>query len=83
VKVAFTWRDPKTRYRTDEAESYANYREVQGLMMPFNVSRSSNGEVVSQRFITEMKWNQNPPAAMFDPKAAVVGASDKTKSKKK
>lgn len=83
VKVSFTWRDPKTRYRTEEAESYASYREVQGLMMPFNISRSSNGEVVSQRFVTEMKWNQNPPATMFDPKAAVVGASDKTKSKKK
>src|SRR5512142_3004987 len=52
LKKSFTWRDPKTRDRTEEAEGYDNYRPTQGVQMPLSVTRYKNGEAVNQRFIT-------------------------------
>jgi hypothetical protein len=65
-RVSFVWRDPKTRDRTEEAEGYDNYRLVQGIMTPFSVTRYRDGLTVNQRFITETKYNQNPPDSLFN-----------------
>lgn len=75
LKVAFTWRDPKTRDRTEEAEGYDNYRPVQGIMSPFSITRYKNGETASQRFITATSYNQNLPDKLFE--AAAMPESGK------
>ena len=72
LKKAFTWRDPKTRYRTEEAETYENYRPVQGIMTPFSITRYKNDDAVSQLFITEASINKGLADSMFDAKAAVL-----------
>jgi hypothetical protein len=69
LKKSFTWRDPKTRDRTDEAEGYDNYRLVQGVQMPVSITRYKDGEAVNQRFITSVSVNQNLPDSLFEPKA--------------
>jgi hypothetical protein len=71
IKKDFTWRDPKTRERNDESEIYDNYRDVQGIMTPFSVTRKKNGLNVNQRFITEVKYNQNLPDSLFDASVTV------------
>jgi hypothetical protein len=66
IKKTFTWRDPKTRDRTEESEIYDNYRNVQGVMTPFSSSRQKNGMNTSQRFINSVKYNQNLPDSLFE-----------------
>ncbi len=71
IKKTFVWRDPKTRDRTEESEVYDNYRPVQGIMTPFSVTRQRDGWATNQRFIFEVKYNQNLPDSLFE---AALGA---------
>jgi hypothetical protein len=66
IKKSFTWRDPKARDRNQEEEIYDNYKEVQGIMTPYSITRKLNGEMLSQRFIDAVRYNQNLPDTMFD-----------------
>lgn len=76
VKESFSWRDPLDKQRNVEDEIFDNYRLVQGIMTPFDVTRMFNGEMAAQSFLTEAKYNQNLPDSLFDPEAA---KSDKRK----
>ena len=67
VKKSFEWRDPVDRQKNLEEEVYENYRQVSGIMAPFNVTRSFNGDMASQRFFNSVTINQGLDAAMFDP----------------
>jgi hypothetical protein len=80
IKRTFVWRDPQTRDRTEESEIYDNYRSVQGIMTPMSITRQKNGLATNQRFITEVKYNQNIPDSMF---AATITAPAKGQDKGK
>jgi hypothetical protein len=69
VKKTFTWRDPTDKQRNTEDEIYDNYREAQGVMTPFTLTRFFNGEMVSQRFLTTVTYNQGLPDSKFEPQA--------------
>ncbi len=71
LRVAFTWRDPKSRERTDEAEGYDNYRPIQGIMTPFSVTRYRNNQPVNQRFINSTSYNQGLADTMFAAPATI------------
>jgi hypothetical protein len=68
-KISFSWRDPKSHDRTEDAEGYDAYRPAQGIMTAFSVTRYRDGEAVNQRFITETKYNQNLADSMFNASA--------------
>ncbi|MFB3915281.1 MAG: hypothetical protein ACE14M_01020 [Terriglobales bacterium] len=72
LKKAFTWRDPKTRYRTEEAEAYENYRPVQGVMVPLSITRYRNDDAVNQVFVSQVSINQGLSDVMFDAKAVAA-----------
>jgi hypothetical protein len=67
VKKSFTWRDPLDRQKNLEEEVYENYRQVSGVMAPYNVTRYFNEDMASQRFLNSVTVNQGPDSAMFDP----------------
>lgn len=71
IKKSFTWREPKTRDRNDEAEVYDNYRDVQGIKTPFSITRQKNGLNTNQRFLNQVTYNQNLPDSLFNPEAAL------------
>ncbi len=83
VRKSFEWRDPVDRQKNLEEEIYENYRLVQGVMTPYNVSRYFNGDMASQRFIFSATLNQSLDESMFDPNSGYnpIKAADK-KSKK-
>ncbi len=70
VKKSFSWRDPEDKERNTEEEIFDNYRQVQGIMTPFDVTRSFNGDMAAQSFLTDVKYNQNLSDSLFDPQAA-------------
>jgi len=67
VRKTFEWRDPVDRQKNLEEEIYENYRQVSGVMAPFNVTRYFNGDMTSQRFLNSVTINQGLEPAMFDP----------------
>ena len=67
VKKSFKWRDPVDRQLNLEEEVYENYRQVQGIMTPSNVTRYFNGDMANERFIFSTTFNTGLDQAMFDP----------------
>jgi hypothetical protein len=67
VKKSFEWRDPVDREKNLEEEIYENYRQVSGVMAPYNVTRYFNGDMASQRFLYSVTINQGLDQAMFNP----------------
>jgi hypothetical protein len=65
VKKTFSWRDATDKQRNVEGEVYDNYREVQGIMTPFTVTRYYNGDMSGQRFITTVSYNQGISDSQF------------------
>jgi hypothetical protein len=70
VKKSFSWRDPTDKERNVEEEIFDNYRQTQGIMTPFDVTRTFNGDMAAQSFLTDAKYNQNLSDSLFDPQAA-------------
>lgn len=69
VKKSFSWRDPVDRQKNIEEEVYDNYRQISGVMAPYNITRYFNGDMASQRFLNSVTINQGLDEAMFDPKS--------------
>jgi hypothetical protein len=69
VKKSFSWRDPTDRQKNVEEEVYENYRQVSGVMAPYNLTRYFNGDMTNQRFLNSVTINQGLDEAMFDPRS--------------
>jgi hypothetical protein len=67
IKKSYVWRDPVDKERNLEEEIYDNYRQVQGVMVPWGFTRYFNGDMQSQRFASGVHINQGLNPAMFDP----------------
>lgn len=69
VRKSFSWRDPTDKQRNVEEEIYDNYREAQGIMTPYDVTRTFNGEMAAQSFLTSASYGQSLDPTLFDPHA--------------
>jgi len=67
IKKSFEWRDPIDKQKNLEEEVYENYRQISGIMTPYNVTRYFNGDMSNQRFLNSVTINQGLDPAMFDP----------------
>jgi hypothetical protein len=70
IKKSFTWRDSEDKQRNIEDEVYDNYRPVQGVQIPFDVTRLFNGEMSAQYFLYSATLSPALTDTLFDPKAA-------------
>lgn len=68
IKKTFTWRDPETRERNEEAEIYGDYHLIQGINTPFQIAREHNREMTRQRFLTSITYNTGIADSFFEPK---------------
>lgn len=66
VKKTYSWRDPVDKQRNVEDEVYDNYREVQGIMTPFDITRYYNGDMSNQRFLNSVSYNKGLSDSMFE-----------------
>jgi hypothetical protein len=65
VKKTYSWRDPTDKLRNTEDEVYDNYRLVQGIMTPHDVTRFYNGDMANQRFLTSVTYNKGLSDSLF------------------
>src|SRR5439155_614401 len=52
--------------RNVEEEIYDGYRLVQGVMTPFSITRSYNGEMSNQRFLNSVTYNKGLEDSLFN-----------------
>ena len=70
IKKTFAWRDPTDKLRNTEDEVYDAYRETQGIMTPYSVTRFYNGEMSNQRFLNTVTYNNALNESMFAAKTS-------------
>ena len=67
LSLTYKYRNETYKDFDSETVEYDNYQQVQGIMTPYIISRFHNGELVGQRFVTKVKYEDTLPASMFDP----------------
>jgi hypothetical protein len=63
----FQFRDDRFHDWDTDTEVYDDYQPFQGIMTPMNITRSHNGEMVSQRFFTKVRYNDTISDDVFNP----------------
>jgi hypothetical protein len=66
LRKTYTTRDPETGERVEQAESFDNYRLLQGVQTPTRITRYKNDIMTAQRFITTVTYNTGIPDPKFD-----------------
>jgi hypothetical protein len=67
LRRIFQWRNQQFKDFDEDAEDYADYHDVQGLPTAMTITRYKNGDMVAQRFITKVTYNDPIDATEFDP----------------
>lgn len=57
--------DPKTQFKSQEIEYYANFHPIQGVEMPFQTARDRNGLKVYQTFYDKCNYNTGVADSLF------------------
>jgi len=70
LRRTFEWRDPLYKDKNLDAEEYDDYHTVNGLPTPFTLTRFKNDDMISQRFLDHVTYNQDLPADFWDVNAA-------------
>jgi hypothetical protein len=56
IQSCWSWRDTDKTLMQD-CESYDRYRLIQGVQTPFQITRSRNGQVFGEKFLTSITYN--------------------------
>jgi hypothetical protein len=65
VKQVTERRDPLTKDRIEEVTRYSKYREVDGVMWPYDIQRERNGEKIYQMYSDSVAVNQDLKDNLF------------------
>ena len=66
LRRTFQWRNEKFKDHDEDAEDYEDYHTIQGLPTPFSITRYKNGDMVSQRYIVKVSYNEPLQPSLFD-----------------
>jgi hypothetical protein len=58
LRRTFEWRDPVYKDKNLDAEEYDDYHTIDGFPTPFTITRFKNDEMISQRFLDRISYNQ-------------------------
>jgi len=67
LRRTFRWRNATYKDFDEDSEEYDAYQVVEGFQTPFTITRYHNGEMVEQRYITDVDYNTVLPADLFEP----------------
>jgi hypothetical protein len=67
LRRTFRWRNPQFKDYDEESETYDDYHTIQGLPTPLTITRTHNGEMSNQRFLTRVVYNLPLAPSLFDP----------------
>jgi hypothetical protein len=72
IRKSFTVRDPVYKDKNTFAEIYSEYRDVQGIQTPFVITRMKNDDMVAQRFLSKVAYNQGLQDSFFIPPTSIA-----------
>lgn len=72
LRLSYEWRDPRFHDKNLDTVEYDNYQRVDGIAMPFTVTRMRNGETVGQSFLRSVQYNLALPKDFFNPDIAAA-----------
>ena len=72
VSVSWRWRDAEFKDWDTDAVEFADYHSVQGIMTPYSVTMTHNGDTTGERFVTKVVYNVALGNEVFDPGKALV-----------
>jgi hypothetical protein len=67
LSISFEWRDPVYKDINKDTQEFDDYHEVQGIQTAYSITNFHNGEMVSQRFLNKVNYNETLPPEFFDP----------------
>ena len=70
LRRTFEWRDPLYKDKNLDAEEYDDYHLMNGFPTPFTITRFKNDDMISQRFLDKVAYNQDLPADFWSVDAA-------------
>jgi hypothetical protein len=70
LRRTFQWRDPVFKDKNTDAEEYDNYRIVDGLPTPFNITRFKNDDMIRQYYVDRVLYNQQLPEDFWNVETA-------------
>ena len=68
----FEWRNEQFKDHDEDREEYDNYQTYSGIPTPLTLSRYRNGDLVNQRFLSKIEYNQPLPPETFNPDAPLT-----------
>ncbi|WP_263410551.1 hypothetical protein [Terriglobus tenax] len=77
----YQYRNEKYRDFDVDREEYDGYHPVQGIQTAYTITRFKNGDMVSQKFYTDVKYNQNLSPELFDIQATIAARQKVGKKK--
>ena len=79
IRKSFTVRDPKYKEKDTYSDIYSEYRGIQGIQTPMVVTRMKNDEMVSQRFLSKVSYNEGLKDDLFVPPTTIQAKNAKKK----
>ena len=67
VERSFEWRNEQFKDHDEDEEVYGDWRMIQGVATPMNMTRYKDGDMVSQTFYTKIEYGTPMDAGLFDP----------------
>ena len=67
TRRSFKWRNEQFKDLDEDRETYDDYHLVDGLPTAYNITRYKNGEIVNQKFLTKVLYNQDLSPDLFNP----------------
>ena len=72
VRKSFTVRDPKYKDKDTYSDVFSEYRLIQGIQTPLVLTRMKNDEMIAQRFLTKVSYNQGLADSFFVPPTSIT-----------
>ena len=79
IRKSFTIRDPKYKEKDTYSDIYSEYRLIQGIRTPMVVTRMKNDEMVAQRFLSKVTYNDGLKDDLFVPPTTIQAKNSKKK----
>ena len=73
LRRSFEWRNTQFKDHDEDQEEYDDYHTIQGLPTPLTLTRYKNGDMVSQRYLTRVVYNEPLAPGLFDPAILLHG----------
>ena len=67
ISLTFQWRDPTYKDYNTELQQYDDYHPIDGVMTPLTLTRYHNGDMTTQVYLKEVRYNVHFPDDLFNP----------------